>query len=174
MPGAPTKREEAAGSIHASLLRYRVAVRGYLGRRTSSATDADDLTQEVFARILRRAESGPIENVEGYIFQTATNLLRERARQAGVRAATPAIDLAAELIASPEQRTPERILMGREAHRRLIMAIQELPERTRAVFVLNRFEEVKGPEIARRLGISISAVEKHMIRAIAHLRQSQQ
>jgi len=52
------------------------------------------------------------------------------------------------------------------------VALRELPTRVRAVFVLARFEELKAPEIASRLGVSISTVEKDMRRAVAHLRDS--
>lgn len=42
-------------------------------------------------------------------------------------------------------------------------ALLELPERTRVVFALNRYEEFTYQEIAMRLGVSVSAVEKHMM-----------
>ena len=52
----------------------------------------------------------------------------------------------------------------------MVEALQELPERARTIFVLNRFEELSAAEIARRLGVSVSTVEKDMMRAIAHLK----
>ena len=48
-------------------------------------------------------------------------------------------------------------------------ALHELPERTRVVFALHRFEEMSYAQIARRLQVSVSAIEKHMIKALAHL-----
>jgi len=45
----------------------------------------------------------------------------------------------------------------------------ELPERTRVVFVLRRLENLSYSEIGLRLGLSVSAVEKHMLRAVRHL-----
>lgn len=163
------RRDDDQQRLKSLLVTYRPAVRGFIGRRVRGP-EAEDLTQEVFARILGRVEVGPIENVEGYLFQTAANLLRERGRQAAVRGAVPAIELSPELIAQDEAQTPERILLGRDAYRSMLAALLELPERTRTVFILSRFEDVKGPEIARRLGVSISAVEKHMMRALAHLK----
>lgn len=156
--------------LHAVVVGFRPALRGYFARRVRSSAEADDLTQEVIARILRRARTGPIENVEGYIFQAAANLLREQGRQAAMRKAAPAVNLGAELLGGDEAQTPERILLGRDACQRLLESLYELPDRTRAVFILNRFEDMKAAEIARRLGVSVSAVEKHMMRALAHLR----
>ncbi len=64
---------------------------------------------------------------------------------------------------------PERVLVGRDDLKLALSALGELTERTQAVFVLQRFEGRKNKEIARELGISVSAVEKHMVRALAHI-----
>jgi RNA polymerase sigma-70 factor (ECF subfamily) len=150
-------------------VRYGQAVRRFFSRRLRDGADVEDLTQEVFARLLKRAELGEIANIEGYLFHTAANLLRERARKSARR---PGDDITADpdLADSVEDFSPERILLGREAYARMVEALQELPERTRTIFVLNRFEELSAAEIARRLGVSVSTVEKDMMRAIAHLK----
>ena len=44
-------------------------------------------------------------------------------------------------------------------------AIERLPERTRTVFLMHRFAGLKYRDIGTRLGISVSAVEKHIARA---------
>lgn len=172
MDDARARAGDAQQRLDTLLVRYAPAVRGFFSRRVARGMEAEDLTQEVFARMLRRAEHGPIDNIEGYLFQTAANLLREQGRQRTLRAAAPAIDLAPELIAHDETQTPERILLGKDAYRRLLAALLELPERTRVIFILSRFEDLKGPEIAQRLEISISSVEKHMMRALSHLRET--
>jgi len=150
---------------------YGAPVHAYFRRRVGSAADASDLTQEVFLRLLARTSDARIENVQGYLFMIAANLLAERARRARVRPATSPGELRLEGGAAGEEFSPERILLGKEAYQRLIAALQELPERTRTVFILSRYEELKAPEIARRLGISVSAIEKHLMRAIRHLRE---
>jgi RNA polymerase sigma-70 factor (ECF subfamily) len=68
-----------------------------------------------------------------------------------------------------EELSPERVLLGKEKVVALKNALNELPERTRNVFLLHRFEEFKYREIAQQLGISMSSVEKHMMDAIKHL-----
>ena len=149
-------------------MRYGQAVRRFFSRRLRDGADVEDLTQEVFARLLKRAELGEIANIEGYLFHTAANLLRERARKAARRPGDAVT--AEEFEVGVEEVSPERILLGREAYARMVEALQELPERVRTIFVLNRFEELSAAEIARRLGVSVSTVEKDMMRAIAHLK----
>lgn len=151
-------------------VRYGQAVRRFFSRRLRDGADVEDLTQEVFARLLKRAEIGDIANIEGYLFHTAANLLRERARKAQRRPGDGAAEFDSDLVENDEDFSPERILLGREAYARMVEALQELPERARTIFVLNRFEELSAAEIARRLGVSVSTVEKDMMRAIAHLK----
>ncbi|EIZ78378.1 ECF subfamily RNA polymerase sigma-24 factor [Novosphingobium sp. Rr 2-17] len=165
---------DPGGEIGLVLARLSPAVEDFFARRVGSRIEAEDLTQEVMSRILKRATGSPIANVEGYVFQAAANLLREYGRQRTMRSSAHLIELGPEFSSDQDVRTPERIALGRDALRRVVTALYELPERTRNVFVLNRFEGMTAPEIAERLGISVSAVEKQMMRALAHLRGSQQ
>jgi RNA polymerase sigma-70 factor (ECF subfamily) len=158
--------------IAEAFARCAPAVRRFFSRRVASKSDIDDLTQEVFTNLLRRAEGcEPVANVEGYIFQVAANLLTSRARQQMRRRALDGDALDQDWAKGNEGFTPERILLGREACREVVAALHELPERVRTVFVLNRFEELSGIEIARRLNVSVSTVEKAMMRALAHLKE---
>jgi RNA polymerase sigma-70 factor (ECF subfamily) len=68
-----------------------------------------------------------------------------------------------------EEVDPERILGGKEELQVATKVLLQLPERTRTVFVLRRIEGWKFQQIAAHLGISVSAVEKHMVRAVEQL-----
>ncbi len=150
--------------------RYGPAVSTYFARRIASRADVEDLTQDVFASLLRRAELADIDNVEGYIFQIAANRLRERIREQGRRIAVTGEPPDEDYLATSEDSSPERILLDKQAFGRLLRGLRELPERARTVVVLNRYEGLSAREIARRLGVSVSTIEKDLIRAIAHLR----
>jgi RNA polymerase sigma-70 factor (ECF subfamily) len=147
---------------------YAPALKRYFEKRILEQADADDLVQEVFARLARRAELAAIDKVQGYLFETAANVLRDRIRRRAVRQAGAHIEYD-DVAHGREEFTPERVLLGKAMLADLARAIEALPERTRTVFVLHRFEELSYAEIARRLGVSESAVEKHMMKAIAHL-----
>ncbi len=148
--------------------QYRAPLRRYFTKRTGDAVEADDLVQELFCRILARDDIDQLDNPEAYIFQAATNLLRDRSRRAGTRRS-----FERELISRNEnlveEISAERVLQGRDELELLQRALLELPERTRAIFVLQRFEGLKYKQIADRLGISASSVEKHMMAAIKHI-----
>ncbi len=61
-------------------------------------------------------------------------------------------------------------LMQDELESRINLAIEELPEKCREVFILNRYENLKYQEIADKLEISVKTVETHMSKALKHMR----
>lgn len=136
-------------------------------KRVHDHAEAEDLTQEVFARVFGNADVDP-DLYAGYVFQIASNLLRDRARRSRVRADSretvgslygPGVDWL----------DPEKIAVGRDALALLAAGLAELPERTRTIFVLYRVENIDKRVVAESFGISRSAVEKHVTRAMAHL-----
>jgi RNA polymerase sigma-70 factor (ECF subfamily) len=66
---------------------------------------------------------------------------------------------------------PERVVAGRQSLRQVIDALQELPERTRTIFILHRLEKLKKAEVAALFGLSISGIDKHLIKALTHLHE---
>lgn len=153
--------------------QFRAPLLSYFRRRGRDSAEADDLTQEVFLRLARRCEPLATDNLEAYIFTIAGNLLRDRGRRAAVRGTSVSLDDESAWSASSgalvEVLHPDRVLTGREDLRLALQALDELSERTRDVFVLQRLEGLKNREIAVALGISVSAVEKHMVKALVHL-----
>lgn len=163
-----TERAASQKQLEALAVAYRPALKRFFEKRVLEHADVDDLVQEVFVRLSRRSALDAIENVQGYLFETAANVLRDRIRRRAVRHAGDHVEYD-EAVHTVEEFSPERVLLGKQMLADVVSAIQELPERTRTVFVLQRFEELSYGEIAKRLGISVSAVEKHMMKAIAHL-----
>ena len=159
---------DAAAPAEEFFKRYRLPLTRFFSKRVGADADVDDLVQEVFTRIYSQDRQGGLENPNAYIFQVAANLVRDRAR----RSATKQVfsrSLELDSADRVEELSPERVLQGKEALKALQRALGELPQRTRAVFLLHRFEGFKYREIATRLGISTSAVEKHMMAAIRHV-----
>lgn len=185
MSGPPTRpdaHEQLASAELAARLdaRFRGPLMSFFLRRTGSRQEAEDLTQEVFLRILRRDEQLPTHYAEVFIFKIAANLLRDRARQAGARRraehfsldeASDGFDPASGQVAPAliEDLGPERVLLSQEALAAALRALDQLGERTRDIFVLYRLEKMKQREIAALYGVSVSSVEKYVARATEHL-----
>jgi len=152
---------DQAGPLRQSLARY-------FRNRVPDPSEVDDLVQEVFARIVARDSEEPIEHLGGFVFGIAAHVLADRARRRFARKAEAHVEFDPDRHAD-EEVDPHRVLAGKEELRGAIEALLALPLRTRRIFVLHRLEGRTSRQVAEQLGISVSAVEKHMVRAMKHL-----
>jgi RNA polymerase sigma factor (sigma-70 family) len=160
---------ERRAALDGLFRRYSPALTRFLRRRTSNAEDAADLLQELYLRILRLADVASIRNPEAFLFRAATNVLHDRARAdraRDVQEHTNYEDYAEELDSGDD---PLRRLIARQDLARLRDAIEHLRPKTRHVYFLHRFENMTYAQIAAHLGLSVSGVEKHMMKAIAQI-----
>jgi RNA polymerase sigma factor (sigma-70 family) len=147
--------------------RYYAPLASFFRKRTGNSVQAQDLVQQVFLRLAQHQKLDAIRNPDGYIFQTAANALRDHARRNEVRGRFERQKGGPDDVRSDF--SPERVLQGRESVAQLTVALRELPERTRDIFMLRSLEGLKHAEIARLHGISTRAVEKHLAKALAHV-----
>jgi len=148
--------------------RFRGPLMSFFMRRLRNRSEAEDLTQQVFLRILAAQRKEQMHHPEGFVFTVATNLLRDRSRQHGRRGDARALDTLTygELMdAGFVEPSPERILIGRERLRAAFAALGELDGHTGEIFVLSRLDNLRQRDIAQRFGIGLSTVEKHIMRA---------
>lgn len=158
---------------HAFARQFRDArgkLLGWIRRRVPDPAEAEDLLQDTFLRVTQREAPEGVAHFEGYLYRTAESVLADRYRRRSVRRADAHIAL------EPEDHKAEdadalRALLARERLRAVSASLMALPERTRAVFVLRRLEGLRYGEIAARLKVSLSTVEKEMARAVDHLMQ---
>jgi RNA polymerase sigma factor (sigma-70 family) len=146
-------------------------LRRFFRSRVRDYDDADDMVQEVFVRLARDDNVECLRNASAWLQRVARNLVLDRARSAEIRNMAKRVSLdEADLPAiQPDQ------MLGLEAadmRYRYEVALNALSERTREVFLLHRIEELSYREIANTLGISVSTVEYHMMRALAHFDRS--
>ena len=167
----PPDRSTAKASVQPELPllveQYGPALRRYFFRKVPPA-EVEDLVQTVFLNMHQRASGEPVDSVERYLFRVAAHVLARRHRDGPSRLGVR-IDEAVEPI---EDLSPERIVIGRQALARLQVALSQLPPKTREAFILHRYEEMTYAAIAVRLQISVSGVEKLIIRALRQLRQA--
>ena len=149
--------------------RLRRPLMQFFLRRVGSPMDAEEMVQDLFVRLLRRGDLFSLDNVDGYVFEAAANIARDRGRYDQARGRGRHVDID-DLSPESEEPGAEQILDGKQRLKRMLAALDALPPRARTVVILRRFENLTYPQIARRMGISVSAVEKHMVRAMAALR----
>jgi RNA polymerase sigma factor (sigma-70 family) len=164
---APT---EKATTIAALSRRFRGPLERFFEKRIGRRAEIDDLVQEVFLHLAGGGKIESVERPEAYLFKTAANVLNDRWRRLSARAAESHEPYDEEVHGSArETLCPERALLGAQAVEQLVAALHDLPERTRAVWALYHLEDLTHNEIAKRLGITVSTIEKHIGRANGHL-----
>jgi transmembrane sensor len=135
-------------------------------KRRSSREDAADLAQDTFAR-LWSTDLRQIQKPESFLFTTALNLLRDRARSAQARHAASSVPAEEELLVCPAPEA-ERVLDGERQMQVLEAALGELTPKCRAAFEQFHFEGRSQKDIADEQGISVSMVEKYVRQAVNH------
>lgn len=164
--GSAGEVNEGSPSIDVLYREHSPGLMRSLARRTSNREDARELVQEIFCRLaglgtdrLRR-----LDKPQAYLGRMATNLLRDRARQAARRMADQHVEADDRLLRGTDQ---EALLETRDMLRRVEAAVLRLRPRTREIFMAHRVEGLSYAEIAERTGLSVKGVEKQMSKAIA-------
>lgn len=147
---------------------YSVALMRYFKKRGCQNATVDDLVQDVFIRLAARTSGQEIQNPEAYLMQTASSVWKDFLRKRKTHAFIHHVeyDDGAHAI---KDFSPEEIYQDKEKIAQLIDVLNKLPIRTKQVFILCRLEGMKQKTVAVRLGVSVSSIEKHMVKAIAHL-----
>lgn len=145
----------------------------FISRQNVSHEEAREIVQETYYRLQQVPGIETLASPRGYLFRTAINLARDAKRQrrreglvAG--AATPGADEVADV--PSEAPTAYQVLKGEQELAIIRQAIAELPPTCRQVFILHRFGNATYAQIAERLGLSVSMIEKHVSQALAHLK----
>jgi RNA polymerase sigma factor (sigma-70 family) len=149
--------------IHVLILKLRRLLRS----RGRSIDDADDLIQEAFLRLQMYCKDKVVEQDEAFLVRTTLNLSVDQRRRERSSAVVPGAFDTMELIdPSP---SPDAVLAARERLHHLKAGLAALSPRRREVFLLNRVEGYSLVQIAERMNLSLSMVEKHMAKAVLFL-----
>jgi RNA polymerase sigma-70 factor (ECF subfamily) len=156
----------ADGGLEAVFMLHRAALLRFLVARGGSV-DAEDLLQELWVKAAS-ASTGPIGEPVGYLYRMADNLMLDRRRSELRRARrdhqwTDASGGATMGVS--DQPSAEQALIARERLRTVDRALTGLGERTATIFRRYRIEGISQRDIAAELGVSVSAVEKHLQKA---------
>ena len=164
MPDEPSSPRDFASLYRATLS----PLRRYLARLLGNTTEAQDVAHDAYMRVYPSVENQSAEKPEALLYVTARRLAINRLKRRSISPLSPegtALETAASAAPSVQQQ-----VMARQELALLKKAIAELPEGCRAVLLLRKVELLSHREIADRLGIAVSTVEKQHARALRLLR----
>jgi RNA polymerase sigma-70 factor (ECF subfamily) len=157
----------SSSGLLGAFMDARAALLHYLVLRGAAADEAEDILQEVSLK-LSAGGIGPVEQPRAYLYKMANNhfLLHRRTAHRRIRREEDWVDAhGGDHREVDEQPSAEARLIAREQLAILQRTLDGLPERTRMIFRRFRIDGEPQRQIAVDIGISVSAVEKHLARA---------
>lgn len=138
----------------------------FLQRSWPHRDELHDLRQEVYTRIYESAARARPQQPKAFLFATARHLMIDRQRRSRVVSIEPMGDFEPSNVYLIDEVSPERWASTRQALKRMMQALDRLPDRCREVVWLRRVDELSQKEVALRLGISEKTVEKHLAKGM--------
>jgi len=168
-PPAPLPEVTHSGHDFASLYRSTVApLRRYLARLLGNVAEAQDVAHDAYLRVYPAPGKTPAENPEALLYTTARRLAINRLKRRSISPIAPGA-LDPEVSASSAPGVTQQV-MAKQEMELLEAAIADLPPGCRAVLLLRKVELLSHQQIAERLGIAVSTIEKQHARALRLLR----
>jgi RNA polymerase sigma factor (sigma-70 family) len=162
--------------------REQSRLRNFIRRRVPDPRDAEDILQDVFYKLVEANRLlMPIDHVTGWLFRVARNRItdlfrKKRPERFGDTSISHEEDEAEGLLqledllpssdAGPEALYARRVLLDE-----IVMAVDELPEEQRTVFVAHELEGRSFKEIAGETGVSVNTLLSRKRYAVLHLRE---
>jgi RNA polymerase sigma factor (sigma-70 family) len=167
-------------SIAALYTEELKGLRRHVARKLGNPSEAEDIVQEAYMRMLTiPAGHTALRNAKAFLFTVASNLTVDTIRRdrrlrrllPGLNDSPSALDEDRMNVTCPVSSIEDQV----DACMRMncvVRALGELPAACRRAFIMHKFHSLSYAEVARKMGVTISMVEKHLIRALAHLRES--
>ena len=136
--------------------------------RLAGSDDVEDHLQSAFVKWEAYRERSEVRNPEAFLLRTAMNSAYDQHRRSRRR---PQVSLLDETDLPDGAPLQDEAYAARQRLELVREGLAQLPHRTREIFLMHRLDGLKYDDIAARLGISASAVEKQVAKAMRHLAQ---
>jgi RNA polymerase sigma factor (sigma-70 family) len=161
------------------ITQERSRLRNFIRRRVPDPSDAEDIVQEVFYELVEANRLlMPIEHVTGWLFRVARNRITDLFRKkkpetfsdAAVEDEEGQLLQIEDLLPSPDA-GPEALYVRNALFDELELALAELPEEQRDVFVAHELEGRSFKQMAAETGVSVNTLLSRKRYAVLHLRE---
>jgi RNA polymerase sigma factor (sigma-70 family) len=157
----------------AAYLRKRADLVRFFTLRTGSAAVAEDIVQDLFLKISAMEAPADLRSPEAFLYRVGSNLMLDRAKQQRRQAARDGAWIRETVGGGPnpvaQEPAADATVDARQRLARLTAAVDSLPPQIARAFRLHKFEGLTHAEVADRLGVSRSAVEKYIMTALKSL-----
>lgn len=157
-----------------SYIERTAEMRRFFQARLGPSADVEDLVQELYLKVRAVPAAEDVLNPPAYLYRLAHNLMLDRlraqrrsgSRDAEWRRSNQASIGSLDVVDTPDA---ESAVIARQRLQKLVAALETLAPATQRAFRLHKFDGLSQAETAERMGVSRSAVEKHIALALKHL-----
>ncbi len=167
------------GAFRTLYKEYYLGLCIHTKRFVGNKEDAEEIVQDVFLRLWDRRETLDIqENIGSYLYQAVRNASINYLKHLQVvqkyNLATSERIKAAQDFYAITQENGQSIYIANEFEGHINAAIDDLPDKCRAIFQMSRFEGLKIDDIADKQGVTKNTVHKQISIALEKLREALQ
>ncbi|MCQ6961359.1 RNA polymerase sigma factor [Mucilaginibacter aquariorum] len=163
-----------------TIASYGKSLLGFIRKRVKNDADAEDILQDVWYQFSSVVNAGPIEQTSAWLYRVAKNKIIDKHKKhtetllddmlpATEGEDDDAPDFKAILLA--EASTPETQYLRNLFWEQLFIALDELPENQRQVFIWQELDDMPFEEIAKLTGENINTLVSRKRYAVLHLRK---
>jgi RNA polymerase sigma factor (sigma-70 family) len=168
----PGQSAEVRASLVAQLFKQhnRNLVHFIRARMGGPASDASEVAQESYVRLLQLENTGAVSFLRAYLYRIAANLVIDRNLARRRRPELSAESVKEEFEHVPDPFEIERSVLAADQYQQLLACLRELSPKCREAFELHRLQEWSVEEVAQKMGLSERMVRKYVARALIYCR----
>jgi RNA polymerase sigma factor (sigma-70 family) len=161
-----------------TIKEYGKSLMGFIRKRVSNEADAEDILQDVWYQFSNVINAQPIEETSAWLYRVAKNKILDRHKK---HRETLLDDLYKEEVEEEttdlismlmiEVTTPETAYLRNLFWEQLFLALDELPEEQKQVFIWQELEDQSFDEISAKTGIKFNTLVSRKRYAVLHLRK---
>ncbi len=170
MTRAKSSTSEQNPGILSTFLDIETALRKYLMRFLVRSQDIEDVVQETFLRSYNAEKNQSIQSPKSFLFKVAKNLALSEISRKSNQLATYVEDLDALEVLDNRADVEEKAIRQQQLQS-YINALRCLPPQCQRVFVMCKVYGFSHKEISSKLSISVSTVEKHLVKGLQRCHQ---
>lgn len=170
--------EQKNTSITNTIQQFGKKLFGFVRGKVKSNEDAEDILQEVWYQLLNIGNLSELENVGAWLYQVARNKVTDKFRKksnASIEDYTYESEEGEfnykDILLLDDTNNPELSYFKELFWKEMMLALNELPQNQKEVFILNEIEDFTLQEIANQKGENIKTIISRKSYAVKHLRE---
>jgi len=172
--------QDTNSHIIQTIASYGKSLLGFIRKRVKNDADAEDILQDVWYQFSNVVNAGPIEQTSAWLYRVAKNKIIDKHKK---RTETLLDDMLPgtgddeddnfdlQSLLLTEANTPETAYLRNLFWEQLFVALDELPENQRQVFIWQELDDMPFEEIAQKTGENINTLVSRKRYAVLHLRK---